>query len=118
MFDDFGPINTPFPVYVLGTAHSQFEFNDDEFIFTTADETTTSLFSPVSTFLADRNFSLIGDSQSPLSYKVEGTAGSRTLKLEVKNAGLEDETESEISTHFINYQIWFYEADGAIEYHF
>ena len=118
MFDEFGPINTPFPVFVFGTAHSQFEFNDDEFIFTTADETTTSLFSPVSTFLADRNFSLIGDSQSPLSYKVEGTAGSRILKLEVKNAGLEDETESETSTHFINYQIWFYEADRAIEYHF
>ena len=118
MFDDFGPFNTPFQVYIFGTAHSQFGFSDDEFVFATADETSISTFSPVSTFLADRNFSQTGNSQSPLSYKVEGAAGSRILKLEAKNAGLEEETESGTSTHFINYQIWFYEADRVIEYHF
>lgn len=52
------------------------------------------------------------------SYKTEGAAGSRILKLEFKNACLQKELEtSTSSTLFCNYQIWFYENDKSIEFH-
>src|SRR5690606_21816877 len=78
---------------------------------------------PVVTYLIDRNFSQNGSALSPISYKVEGTTGNRILKLEIKNAGLESEIDpqnptSSTSTLYLNYQIWLYEADDAIEYHF
>lgn len=123
MFDDFGPFSTPFPISIFGENHSNFGFDGDNFVFINTSESVYSLFYPYSTFITDRNFSQIGTSLSPISYKVDGTAGSRILKLEIKNAGLETDLDFDMpnfgtSTYFLNYQIWFYEADNSFEYHF
>ncbi|MFC7358140.1 T9SS type A sorting domain-containing protein [Jejudonia soesokkakensis] len=54
-------------------------------------------------------------STSPLSYKTEGDAGSRILKIEWNNAGFfEDSTQND----FMNFQVWLYEGTNAIEYRY
>jgi hypothetical protein len=64
--------------------------------------------------LIDRSTSP-GQSLSPISYKVDGTAGSRIFKLEFNNAGFySDATHND----FVNVQLWFYEGSGAIEIHY
>lgn len=59
-------------------------------------------------------------SVSPISYKVEGTAGSRIFKLEFKNAGFYEDLNANqgVSTDYINMQLWLFENSGNIEYHF
>ena len=56
-----------------------------------------------------------GVSQSPISYLVEGDAGSRIFKLEYLNAGFFEDFSGE---DFINFQLWLYEATGVIEVRF
>lgn len=73
--------------------------------------------------LADRGL-LTEDSDTPvslsnLSYLLEGSAGSRILKIEWRNAGFfNDMDENDTSIDFINYQCWFYEGSNTIEIHF
>lgn len=118
-WDDFGPITTPFPVYVFGQNYDRFTFDDDYFFLENSTSNSNSFFFPVTAYIMDRNFSFVGASLTPISYKIEGATGSRILKLEVKNAGLEMEADtSATSTLFLNFQIWFYEADKSIEYHY
>lgn len=58
-------------------------------------------------------------SESPLRYKVEGTAGNRILKIEVTNAANGNEYfEKETKKMRINFQYWFYEANEQIEYRY
>lgn len=119
-WDDFGPVASPFPISVFGNTYNDFGFDDDYFYLGDVWNNFDAVFLyPVTTFIMDRNFSFSGASQSPISYKVEGTVGSRILKLEIKNAGLEmEEMISTTSTLYLNYQIWFYEVDNSIEYHY
>ncbi len=70
---------------------------------------------PFGADLIDRGFAT-DVSVSPISYKVEGTAGSRILKIEWKNAGSYDE-EAPYSM-FVNIQAWFYETSNIIEFHY
>lgn len=117
---EYGPFKSSFPVTIYGDDYTDFGFIDYNFIFaddTVADEPYVTFF-PISVLPTDRNFSGTGTSQSSISYKTEGTQGSRILKMEIKNGGLEKEMEtSTTSTLYFNYQIWFYEADKSIEYH-
>lgn len=118
-YNAFGPFNAPFPIYIFGQALNNFTFEDDFFFLEDTAGNTFAYTFPVSGYIMDRNFSLTGASLSPISYKVEGTTGSRILKLEVKNAGLEGEAfGSSTSTLYLNYQVWFYEADKSIEYRY
>ena len=118
LFNEYGPFQAPFPLYVFGQEFNEFWFLDDEFSLSHDDA--EAYFFPTSAFLMDRN--PLGTSQSPISYKVEGIEGSRILKLEVKNAGLETEfdTENDVlpTSTYLNYQIWFFEEDDSIEYHY
>lgn len=118
LFNEYGPFQAPFPLYVFGHEFNEFWFLDDEFSLSHDDA--EAYFFPTSTFLMDRN--PLGTSQSPISYKVEGIEGSRILKFEVKNAGLETEFDMENDVFptptYLNYQIWFYEEDDSIEYHY
>ncbi len=60
-----------------------------------------------------------GTSISPLSYKVEGSPGSRICKIEWKNAGSYEELVTENTLDmFINFQLWLYEGSNRIEFHF
>lgn len=52
-------------------------------------------------------------SVSPVSYQVENTSLFRILKIEYKNAGFFNDA----SAAFVNFQVWLYELDNAIEVH-
>ena len=120
--DLFDPIAIPFNFSVAGETVDRFLFDDDYFVFLTpgtdydtADEG-MFFFDNSPALVQDRTFST-GTSSSPVSYKVEGETGNRILKVEIKNAGLENSQELGFSEdHFyINYQIWVYEAGNIIE---
>jgi hypothetical protein len=58
-------------------------------------------------------------SLSPISYKVEGTPGSRIQKVEFKNAGSYNEMDAQGTLDmFVNFQMWLFEGSNKIEYHF
>lgn len=117
---EYGPFVSSFAIDIFGVDYLDFGFAEYQFIFANDDATDDPfvMFFPISVLPVDRNFSGVGVSQSPISYKTDGTAGNRILKLELKNAGLESEMQtSAISTLYCNYQIWFYEADKSIEFH-
>jgi len=65
--------------------------------------------------LSSNNISL-----SPLSYSTSGNVGSRIFKLQYNNAGFYNDiyTNQGLSTDYINMQMWIYESNGNIEYHF
>lgn len=74
------------------------------------------LIIPFETDLIDRG-DISEISQSPISYKLVGSAGNRILKIEWKNAGFFDEEGSELND-YINFQLWLYEGSNNIEIHF
>lgn len=77
----------------------------------------TAVF-PFEMDLIDRG-EINGTSISPLSYKVEGSPGSRICKIEWKNAGsFEELNEANSLDMFINFQLWLYEGSNRIEFHF
>lgn len=118
--DQYGPFETPFPIYIFGQEFNQFAFTDSDFTFFDMNEGISTFFYPLFTITMDKGYP--ESSQSPVSYKVEGEEGNRILKLELQNAALVpelifQEPTPTLST-FLNYQIWFYEADNSIEYHY
>lgn len=57
-------------------------------------------------------------SVSNISYKIEGTAGSRIAKIEYANFGFYDELDSLGHTDsYANLQVWLYEGSNNIEIH-
>lgn len=126
-WDEFGPVALPFSFSVFNNTYSHFIFFDDTFALVNSstasfdfdvDVDNYTILTPISAFIQDRDITENG-SLSPISYKTEGTTGSRIFKMEIKNAGLEEEIwEDEVSISFLNYQIWLYEGTGKIEYHF
>lgn len=118
-WDDFGPFTSPFPLSVFGQTYNDFSFWDDQFFLGDVFGDDFAILLPITAYIMDRDFSFQGPSQSPISYQIDGTTGNRILKLEVKNVGLEIEEEnSSTSTLFLNYQVWLYETDNSIEYHY
>lgn len=70
------------------------------------------------TDLVDRGY-LDDISQSDIVYLLEGTPGSRILKIEWVNAGFYSELfDNDTNNDFINFQLWLYEANNAIEIRF
>lgn len=123
-FDDFPEATLPFNFKIAGQTVNRFLFDDDYFAFMTPNgsfETGNGVFYlyPSTAFIQDRTYST-GISSSPLSYKTDGETGNRIFKVEFKNAGLEDAVLLGFSEdHFyLNYQIWFYEANNVIEFRY
>lgn len=60
-----------------------------------------------------------GVSKSDIRYATSGTTGNRIFKIEVKNAGFEDEldTYGELKDS-ISMQLWLYEAGNVVEFHY
>lgn len=121
-YDMFGPITLPFSFSVFNTTFSHFMFSDDNFFLIDSNSLDNilnyTILGTINAYIQDLDITENG-SLSPISYKAEGTTGSRIFKMEVKNAGLEEEiNEEEISNSFLNYQIWLYEGTNKIEYHF
>lgn len=85
-------------------------------------ETTGRLvFDPANHFFFADGFAAVGIqdrgytnniARSPRSYKVEGMAGNRILKIQFKNAGCAFDTSK-----YLNFQLWLYEANGDFELH-
>ncbi|MCF6307727.1 MAG: T9SS type A sorting domain-containing protein [Flavobacteriaceae bacterium] len=72
------------------------------------------IFAPITQDIESRE-DVKGNSTSPISYKVEGVAGSQILKIEWKNFGFYgDTTEND----FMNMQVWLYEGTNVIEYRY
>jgi len=72
------------------------------------------IFNPIAQDIIDLGFDS-GISESNISYKTEGAAGSRILKLEWNNVGFfGDSTRDD----FMNLQLWLYEGSNTIEYHY
>lgn len=60
-----------------------------------------------------------GVSESDISYKVEGTAPNRILKVQWKNVGFYGDYDDDgICQDFANFQVWLYETSMTIEYHY
>jgi hypothetical protein len=125
-YDQFSEITIPFPFKIAGQTVDRFLFDDDFFAFLTTgtdyatdDTGIFSLYPSAAIYISDRTYST-NISTSPISYKIEGEAGNRILKLEVKNAGIENATEIGFPENefFVNNQLWLYEADNAIEFRF
>jgi hypothetical protein len=73
---------------------------------------------PFAADLIDRG-DISGTSQSPISSKLDGTPGSRILKIEWKNAGFYAELDRFGTLNdFINIQLWLYEGSNDIEFHY
>ncbi|HET8810006.1 MAG TPA: T9SS type A sorting domain-containing protein [Flavobacteriaceae bacterium] len=70
-----------------------------------------SLIIPISQDLIDLSHNA-GPSLSPISYKTTGTAGNRILKIEWKNAGFWG------CPDYMNFQVWLYENNNSIAYHY
>lgn len=125
MYDTYGEFSIPFEFNVMGNPVDRFVFDDDAFIllgtgldYENDDEGFYYLY-PSNIYAQDRTYSS-EVSSSPISYKIEGTTGNRILKLEVKNSGIEnaDFYGYEENHFYLSYQVWLYEADDAIEFHY
>ncbi|MEA1877816.1 MAG: T9SS type A sorting domain-containing protein [Bacteroidota bacterium] len=76
-------------------------------------------------FLCDREHDG-GASESPLDYEIVGSQGERIVKVQWENAGFRWDMDSvnwqgavtPTFSDWIDFQFWFYEADGRIEIHF
>jgi len=71
-------------------------------------------FAPVLQDIVDRG-ATTGISLSPISFKLEGEAGSQIFKLEWNNVGF---VEEETLQDFMNFQLWLYEEGNIVEYRY
>src|SRR5690554_3244922 len=69
---------------------------------------------PIGQDIIDRGY-VWGVSQSNLSYKIEGAAGSEILKIEWSNVGFWDDMTG---NDFMNFQIWLHKGTNIIEYRY
>jgi hypothetical protein len=72
------------------------------------------LFSGFMADLADRGYNTSGNSLSPVSYKVIGTAGNRSFIVEFKNTSFYSDASG---TDYVNLQMWLNEVDNSVEVH-
>lgn len=69
--------------------------------------------------LADRGYTDEQETLSPITYHLTGTAPNHIGIIQWKNAGFFDDIEEDgVSDHFVNFQLWLYEATGRIEVHY
>ncbi|MFZ4785399.1 MAG: T9SS type A sorting domain-containing protein [Flavobacteriales bacterium] len=69
--------------------------------------------------LIDSEYDNNGKAASDIRYSLEGAEGSRIFKLEWSNAAFyNDDIEFTNYSMRINFQVWLFEQDGAIEFHY
>ncbi|MFM8492255.1 MAG: T9SS type A sorting domain-containing protein [Bacteroidota bacterium] len=116
-------VTLPFPFQVFGRSASQLVFDGlggELFAVDAMTQDTLPLIGPYAMDLIDRGYNT-GTMLSPISYKTEGSAGSRIFKLEWKEAGSYDEADSLMTTNaemHISLQMWLYEGSNRIEFRF
>jgi len=116
-------VTLPFPFQVFGRSASQLVFDGlggELFAVDAMTQDTLPVIGPYAMDLIDRGYNT-GTMLSPISYKTEGSAGSRIFKLEWKEAGSYDEADSLMTTNsemHISLQMWLYEGSNRIEFRF
>ncbi|WP_026452619.1 T9SS type A sorting domain-containing protein [Aequorivita capsosiphonis] len=75
---------------------------------------TTAVIVPIGQDMVDLG-ETTGVSLSPISYKIEGSAGNKILKIQWSNAGFYDDS---FASDFMNFQVWFFEGSNVIEFHY
>jgi hypothetical protein len=117
-WDDPGyivPMDFPFTMFGKTIdSLSYFSLGGSLMGFCGSDTVYTPIISPFEADLIDRG-GWTGNSQSPLSYKVDGGVGNRILKIEWNNAGSYDDSTL---NDYVNFQLWMYEGSDDIEIHF
>lgn len=106
-------LTLPFNFTINNVATNNVLVYDSYITFVTEDEF-LHIASPFGNDLIDR-----GDgsdvSLSPISYKIDGSVGSRIAKFEFKNCGSFDDFSL---TMFVNFQIWLHETTNIIEFRY
>ena len=103
--EDTYTLPMPFPFTVNGNTVTNLEIDDNGYVFF---ETLTNV-GWMDVMYSDLLEALTGT--STVSYAVTGTAGSRILKIEWRNASFYDGTASE----FTNMQLWMHEGTNNID---
>ncbi len=87
-------------------------------LFTSDFNDTLSFMTPYGADLVDRGIGT-PNSLSPITYKLEGSLGSRVLIIEWQNAGFYGQYfDSGTTPDFVNFQVRLYEDSGDIEFHY
>jgi hypothetical protein len=106
-------ITLPYNIKVNGVDLNSFIVSDS-FIIGNTTSNIKQYVSPLGADLLDRG-DISGTSQSPLSYKTEGSVGNRITKIEFKNCGSYNDSSLLM---FANFQIWLYETSNIIEFRY
>lgn len=84
-----------------------------------------SILQPYGADIIDRGYDFTLDetstgSTSNISYKLEGVAGNRILKVEWNNVGFFSDVfeNGTANNNFTNFQLWLFETDNSLEIHF
>jgi len=95
-----------------------FVYENHPWMLTSTDLENTQAINPFGTTLIDRGEGT-STSESRISYKHLNLPGNRICIIEWKNFGFDGDFWCyEVSTDYVNFQIWLYEADNRIEYHY
>lgn len=119
LWSDTSEFNIPlgFNFQFGGTGITNFALSQSN-LFTPSLSGVQSGFAMLGTSIQDRNYPG-GVPASPVQYALSGTSGNRILKLEIKNAGFATEKDLYATNNdFVNIQIWFYEQDHSVAFHF
>lgn len=111
--DDEFSITLPYDINVNGLTFNSILVSDS-FIFNNTTSNINQIVSPYGTDFIDRG-DISGNSQSPLSYIIEGAVGNRITKIEFKNCGSYNDDSLSM---FVNFQIWLYESSNIIEFRY
>lgn len=127
--DEFKKVGLPFPVLVNGESYDSVmvESNGTLFFFNNfldinnieTENDTLAAVMPFGEYVSTNGQTdLIARlDNSPISYKVEGTAPNRIIKIEWRDAGFYADSSANKDL-FINFQAWYYESDAAFEFRY
>ncbi|MFT5778873.1 MAG: hypothetical protein ACI837_001830 [Crocinitomicaceae bacterium] len=101
----------------FATPYDSVTIKDNGTIIFFQDNLTSVEFWGYRNLFMDRGFGS-GLSASPISYKLEGTPGSRILKIQWRNSGFKREYDSTgVLSSFANFQLWLLEEGSCFEVH-
>jgi hypothetical protein len=112
--DDEWTLPIGFDFELFGKTYTEFHLHANGFITDTLANGSVMKLGLDGPDFVDGAFLIDPSNPIPITYELSGTAGSQILKLQWKNANIWGAD----STNIANYQIWFIESTGDIEYHF
>jgi hypothetical protein len=124
--DDVFFISPGFQVNVMGELYDSIavESNGSLLLYNTPEQLlggvdTLPVLMPFGEFLSNAGYTDLRyrtDGNSPISYEITGTAGSRIAKFEWRNAGFFSDPNNYMDS--VNFQAWVYEGSGDVEFRY